>query len=265
MTALPRLSLIDFHRTDHCYATVTSSGLRFGTTYFMAVSQPPNVFSVPPPRDILSLETSDRTSQQSVIVEYLSSDIWKLLKGVSRLTEFINAIASPTMSPEDRLTLADKLNLVESRLVESVNILDSMQDIDEEYRFIHETCRLAAIIHVHTTMRACAITNHVVYNLVGRLHSALLHFSELLPAWHMTGELLLWVLFVGGIATKVPMERAWFVEMLADLCTSSRTESWEDVRLVLRKYFWIKTVDDNMEFSLWKEIDVLLSVRKKLD
>ncbi|MCJ1322626.1 hypothetical protein MMC15_007975 [Xylographa vitiligo] len=247
---------------DQCNAAITSSGLRFNTAYFTTTDAPSSEFSIPDPEDLFDIEAAVGASQQSVVSQYLSDDIWKMFEGLSRLTVFINAIASPTMSRKDRWLLGDKLDLVERRLLASASIVDSLQDIDETYRTVHASCRLAAIVHVHTTMRVCANTNHVVASLVQRLHSSLLELPDLSSAWSMVPELLLWVLFVGGIATIVPQERTWFVEALVEPCTTLGVRTWNTASGILRRFFWIDKVDDSQEFGLWQEVLVAMSVRE---
>lgn len=246
---------------DQCNAAITSSGLRFNTAYYTTTDEPPSEFSLPPPEDLLEMEVTTDASQQSVILQYLSNDIWKMFEGLSRLTVFINAIASPAMSREDRWLLGDKLDLVERRLIASANIVDAIQDIDDTYRLIHVSCRLAAIIHIHTTMRECANTNHVVASMVQRLRLSLLEFVDMDTAWSMVQELLLWVLFVGGIATIVPLERTWFVEALVGPCMTLGVQTWDGVAGLLKAFFWIDKVDNSKEFSLWQEVSALMNVR----
>ncbi|MCJ1403316.1 hypothetical protein MMC11_006539 [Xylographa trunciseda] len=247
---------------DQCNAAITSSGLRFNTAYFSTTDEPPSEFSIAPPEDLFEMGNTTDAPQQSPVLQYLNDDIWKMFEGLSRLTVFINAIASPDMSRKDRWLLGDKLDLVERRLIASANIVDSLEGIDDTYRLVHASCRLAAIVHIHTTMRECANTNHVVANLVQRLRSSLLEVPDLRSAWSMVQELLLWVLFVGGIATIIPEERTWFVEALVEPCATLRVQSWDGVSGILKTFFWIDKVDDNKEFGLWQEVSALMSVRR---
>jgi hypothetical protein len=115
---------------------------------------------------------------------------------------------------------------------------------------ISEACRFAIALHVMTPWRGLRPDPILVINdLVHRLKSCL---PPLLSST-LSNELLLWLLFTGGVSALGTPERSWFVKYLVTVVGDLGLERWEDVRVVLKKVIWHEILCERSYSGLWEE------------
>jgi len=62
-------------------------------------------------------------------------------------------------------------------------------------------------------------------------------------------KILVWILFVGGVAAKEMPERDWFVERLSGLMKS--VTRWAEVKQLLRSFVWMPDAMDEEAMDVW--------------
>jgi len=64
-------------------------------------------------------------------------------------------------------------------------------------------------------------------------------------------EVLIWILFVGGVAAREMTERAWFVERLNGMLGDME---WAEVKRLLRSFVWMPDAMDEGAIGLWDDM-----------
>jgi hypothetical protein len=116
---------------------------------------------------------------------------------------------------------------------------------------ISEACRFAVALHVMTPWRGLRPDpTPVINDLVHRLKACLGPIIASSPP----SELLLWLLFTGGVSALGTPERSWFVKHLVSVAGDLGLERWEDVRDVLKKVIWHEILCERSYRRLWEEV-----------
>jgi hypothetical protein len=68
--------------------------------------------------------------------------------------------------------------------------------------------------------------------------------------------ILIWILTLGGIAATQTTSRAWFVDKLSTIPTTSTTR-WMEVKTRLYAMLWLSSACDYAGETLWKEVEIL--------
>jgi len=97
-----------------------------------------------------------------------------------------------------------------------------------------------------------------ILGLIGRLVrwiKASLECIDLENVYDERVELLVWILFVGGVAAKGMMsERTWFVVRICGLLQRQGMKSWPEIRQLLRSFVWVSDAMDEEAIDLWNNI-----------
>ena len=69
--------------------------------------------------------------------------------------------------------------------------------------------------------------------------------------------LLVWVLFMGGVASiKNGLDKTFFATHLVRLCVDLEIDEWKDVKERLESILWIGKVLDKAGKALWEEVQL---------
>jgi hypothetical protein len=132
------------------------------------------------------------------------------------------------------------------------NNLDLLNGTSSPTDQAFDPCRRAIIIYVKWIL-TCDKTSPVI--LADSLKSALQE-SDLLEDWMWNLKLLLWILFMGIIASSgaAKSRRGWF--QMHFLRTSERLglNHYEAIKRVLVEYLWFEDACDEELKLLWKEV-----------
>lgn len=69
------------------------------------------------------------------------------------------------------------------------------------------------------------------------------------------GELMVWMLFMGGIETRDEADRVWFVEQIGKL-VGRLGMVWEGVMKALEELWWVAKIHEQRCRRLWDEVEI---------
>ncbi|KAL6230418.1 hypothetical protein BDW75DRAFT_72968 [Aspergillus navahoensis] len=72
--------------------------------------------------------------------------------------------------------------------------------------------------------------------------------------YHLCRGLLIWLLFVGACSTRMPNQRAFFVNELASAVRLQGVQSWQELRAILFGYFYVDRCYLGPLRALWDEL-----------
>ena len=157
------------------------------------------------------------------------------------------------------LAFSKRRSSIEHRLVSlPFKHADEMKEID----YMHDTCRLAALIYMNRVLRSfgptIAVLKILKEHLIWLVQEAEDRFG--ISAMTTPPEVLsppsesIWVLFMGGILSLNEEEETWFAERIAAGMRLLRLEMWEDVEALLFRSGWTDTLRTSACLSLWKRV-----------
>lgn len=176
------------------------------------------------------------------------------------LRHFSGAIEQTILTPEARLDPKDfieacysiQYELLSSGPAEDVTDGDFAYDNDE----LGNAFRLGAIIYMKEILREFTFSATGSRILVSKLRTSL-SIALLSEASSTSLALLLWVLFMGGVASiKNGLDKKLFVTHLVRLCIDLEIDEWKDVKERLESILWIGKVLDKAGKALWEEIQL---------
>jgi len=114
-----------------------------------------------------------------------------------------------------------------------------------------EACRLAVALHVMTPWRGLRP------DPILAIHDLLHRFKACLGPVIASGpsnELILWLLFTGGVSALGAPERPWFVKYFVAAVGDLGLNQWEEVRSCLMKVIWHEILCERSYRKLWEEV-----------
>ncbi|KAL2798946.1 hypothetical protein BJX66DRAFT_14921 [Aspergillus keveii] len=72
--------------------------------------------------------------------------------------------------------------------------------------------------------------------------------------YHLCRDLLIWLLFVGACSTRIPSQRSFFVNELASVVRLQGVRSWQELRAILFRYFYVDRCYLGPLRQLWDEL-----------
>lgn len=118
--------------------------------------------------------------------------------------------------------------------------------------YISESCRFAAALYIFIPLRSHFPDPTLMINsLIHKLKNSL---SMLVTSITMEKQLLIWLLYVGGVLAAGIPEREWFVGYLVVLVQDLSICSWQAMAVVLRKVIWQDVFCQAPGHLLWHEI-----------
>ena len=88
---------------------------------------------------------------------------------------------------------------------------------------------------------------------VKRLKDHLEDNGSMILLEELNAELLLWVLFIGGMAAFGRSERVWFRTWIGRKCLDLGLACWEDSRNAIRRFAWVDWFCDPPSKALWND------------
>jgi hypothetical protein len=117
-----------------------------------------------------------------------------------------------------------------------------------------EALRMGALIFMKETLQEYPLASLGSTNLVRRMKNALSFISDI----KKYAQLLVWLLFMGGISSKESLDRVWFIAHLVRVLPKHST--WENVRGVLKKVLWIEKLYGDPCRDVWKEVEITRAI-----
>jgi hypothetical protein len=151
-------------------------------------------------------------------------------------------------------TLIDLRNGTQHALISLPAAYSHLPDprIDEP---LYEACRLAAIIYSILVVFPLPASKAPFPELIIQLKEELSNpNSNIKNTWERSPELLLWILFMGGIAAIGLPERTWYVRAISGLAVSMKLSSNARLREILQSFLWLGSTSDGDGCDLWTEV-----------
>lgn len=112
--------------------------------------------------------------------------------------------------------------------------------LDEQSSAIQKALRVAMILFIESLLPRCAVRPIDHSFLLSRLKHCLSEFD--VSATDGT-ELIIWMLFVGGI-TLGNCFQDWFLSKLVETM-APQSYSWDVVKRILLRFWWVESIHDN--------------------
>ncbi|OCT44561.1 hypothetical protein CLCR_05640 [Cladophialophora carrionii] len=187
----------------------------------------------------------------------LTNEMAMVMVAMQRYGQSVQLFVDGALADLDLARFCDKRNLIQHTLLS----LPPQEDLpaSDAPRPIYEPTRLAMLIYSLTVIFPLPHQAAPIALLVERLRSAL-RGTDMRTSWsssHQVRRLLVWILFIGGIAARdMPDDRSWFVALLRRLTTTgNRLNKYEHLkREVLNRILWLDRSCDAAGRVLWTEI-----------
>ncbi|TVY83616.1 Cryptochrome-1 [Lachnellula suecica] len=194
----------------------------------------------PPPFEEIGNILSDLKLIDPSLVDLfmLLRDLAELDQGSPKSAEDFNAIRD-----SDKLLLAEVTLLALSKNPSSSKLLTS-------------TC-MAAIIFLDKHLRGITFNARIMERFVARLQVSMNDVLSIISPFEIdvkTARIMLWILYVGGVAAEEKIERAWFVTHLSYICDSLQLNNWKDAKQILESFLWPLEWETDRA-RLWEEVD----------
>ena len=177
---------------------------------------------------------------------------------LAELRVFSKAIEQTLLTPEARL---DPRSFIEDWYsIEYQLLLSGPKEDVSDGDFIHkiddlgEAFRLAALIYTKEILREFLLSTIGSGILISKLKNSLENVltTEVTPT---SSSLLLWLLFMGGLASlQNSLDQTFFVTHLVRLRRELELYEWEDVKERLGHVLWIGRVLDKPGEDFWEEV-----------
>ena len=237
-------------RLDVCGATLTQSKPRFPPIGHTASISRPYIHDIHAhPAVIVGPEIRSLANSLSI-----SNDLANVLEDMSYLTAFVEFPHHDGSISQDSTYFDDQRASIEYRIL-AMPDEDDKQHGTAKAENIQEPCRLAALIYTNMVFRKAQPSTAIHTTLTSRLRTALVH-TDLMSCWGNLGEMLLWVLFMGGAVALRGRIRSWFVSILSIVCSQMMIKSWHDIKKILIKYLWSDRIWEERCKYLWIEVEV---------
>jgi hypothetical protein len=135
-------------------------------------------------------------------------------------------------------------------LVVTEHQLHSLSFIPEDHN-LNEPLRLSLIIylnirvwHLQNLPIMCCLAGPLRHILTRHLFS----FQAIAP------DLILWMLFLGGMASRGDELHSWFVIQLAQIASQLGVKDWKQARVILGEFFYTDQPGQTGAEDLWDEI-----------
>lgn len=87
--------------------------------------------------------------------------------------------------------------------------------------------------------------------------------SDLPESGFPYAEILVWVLFIGGILALDASEKTWFANRLTLVVPWTQVRSWEEAEICLNRMLWVDKLSSNACYSLWSEVESILGFKSE--
>lgn len=124
---------------------------------------------------------------------------------------------------------------------------------EEQYSAIQQCIRYGAVLYISTLLPKLSVrcVDYTVMQGCLRSYLLMLDFGCLAIT-----ELLVWLLYIGGIAAE-ETGQAWFTSHLLDITEQAHFKTWDDVKLILARFWWVQSVHEGPGVELWHTVEAL--------
>jgi hypothetical protein len=141
----------------------------------------------------------------------------------------------------------------------------SARQTTTQRQIIRECCRLGALIYLRTILQAFPppvglATDILLDKLKFCIDRVDLSHESKLDA---VVDLMIWVLFICGIASSATSQGTWFISRLSSVANLFRLRTVDGVKSVLTRFFWVEAMHEGLITRLWDEIMFDTSLKKK--
>lgn len=118
---------------------------------------------------------------------------------------------------------------------------------------LYEPLRLIALIYAVGILYQMSPSTGALVHLVFSLKASV----EAIDVDQLNGiqtKALVWILFIGGIASKGIRKREWYIERLSKLIKVLGLTRWVEVRQLLRSFVWVPYSMDDEAMGMWEGV-----------
>ncbi|CZR53411.1 uncharacterized protein PAC_03289 [Phialocephala subalpina] len=221
----------------------------------------PRLPSIPPTSPIPTSLSTDLESEQLKASHLLgaSSPIIPIISNLRTLTHLLSSSNSSSHTKSARMHASDLIYDTEYSLL----ALNPPSLDPDSFNFALSNCaftfeslplRTALHLYLYLSIRLVPTSSELVRKMVARLRDALEEVKE----WWESNEKkmwLLWILFVGAVATRRELEeRWWFIDELRRLCTEMRIWDVQNLKAMLRGVLWEEEWCGEKAEAIWEEV-----------
>lgn len=211
-----------------------------------------------PSRYELEKEKGGNGEEMKVLLNTLpiSEELHDLLAYMHSLSNVVSRIlgSSTVCSGTQQVSWQKHAYALRYSLLGGVGKCDSR---DEERRVLDEALRIGALLYVQATPQEFPYSVVGPANLVARLKELVLTIQM----WNTReGNLVMWLLFMGGISARKGEDNVWFVTQLEKLTARLRILEWEVANKKLGTLWWVGAIHEKPCRKLWEEVTALRMV-----
>jgi hypothetical protein len=178
------------------------------------------------------------------------SDILQTLRLLSHL------MSRPSIDAKHQVMFSRGLYLTEYKLLVMLD-----QKAEDELipmnrnSHVYGSVRLAAYLYLYMALRELPRSTMINYTLARRLKGILERSNaDLVLVWRDDLHLLLWILFIGAVATFGTEERGFFVSYLSRMQHHMGLVSLEGFQAALKEVLWLRDFSDMESIIVWREM-----------
>jgi len=113
---------------------------------------------------------------------------------------------------------------------------------------------LAALIHVHRSLRGNPLRYRHFKVLTMQLYDTLLTMDDGLPELDFSPSMAVWILNTGVFTCLSPVVRSEFLEMLRKACMRFGLVTWPTFHRTVSRFLWMGEADEQRYRELWEEL-----------
>lgn len=226
------------------------------TPFFSSVNSLPNSYPHTPP---LGLPLNSSLVE---ILDSLPIDL-QLRESLLSLSD-LSLTVSEILSAAATISIPEQMKLLKATYTLRYEFLQPASSAYNDFdlpslsnQHINEVLKTGALLYMQATLQEFPLSALGSRSLVHELKNLVLKIQI---ANKIQGELVVWLLFMGGLETKASEDRMWFVAQLAKLLARLKMETWEVVELALGKLWLVKKIHEGRCRRLWEEVAVLNNV-----
>lgn len=208
-------------------------------------SKRPSIWSTLP---VQKLQTAQRNITRLLTACQVLPDLIAIMAELAHFSQAVQFARSESSILYDPAAFSEDMYWIEYKLL---SFPTTLPEISEE-RGIDKACRLGALLYMKAILEEFPHSATGSSILLKQLQESLYKIS----AVESYAPLLLWLSLVGAALSKTGLDRTWFVAHLAQLTTSVRISSFDDVELAMSRVLCIQKVFGRSFKKLWEEVMV---------
>ncbi|KIX96204.1 uncharacterized protein Z520_07982 [Fonsecaea multimorphosa CBS 102226] len=199
--------------------------------------------------DVKKMGTGLLTADVDTILDWRISQAFRDMKDVVQYREYYHEKQLNPAPDENEYINAKSYHFRYAALSAPFELREPASDKEE-------ACRLAMLIFWFSNFQVSRPDSALNRTLTAQLKTAL-QASDLKGLWGPHYELLVWVLLLGAYISAGQRERPWFVLNLARVSRVLKLQTWDQVRQVLLKFFYLDRIYAEGMRQSWEEASLL--------